>query len=64
MSQKDDKILLEEAQARRTFLKKAAIIGATAPAAALLMSAKPNQAHAAIYDNGQTTTGTFTGSQP
>ena len=44
MSQKDEKILKEEAQARRDFLKTAAAVGAAAPAAALLMSAKPSQA--------------------
>ena len=55
MSQKDDKILLEEAQARRGFLKKAAIIGATAPAAALLMSAKPAVAQSQYGFQGTTT---------
>ncbi len=42
--QPDSKILKEEAQARREFLKKAGAIGATAPAVALLLSAKPTTA--------------------
>ena len=54
MSEKEIKILQEEAQARRDFLKKAGAIGATAPAVALLMSAKP--ARATPVPSGQTTT--------
>ncbi len=42
--QPESKILHEEAQARRDFLKKAGAICATAPAVALLMSAKPARA--------------------
>lgn len=49
MPQNDIKIQAEEAQARRDFLKKAAAIGATAPAVALLLAAKPNQAQAQQY---------------
>ena len=42
--QPESKILQDEAQARREFLKKAGAIGVTAPAVALLMSAKPARA--------------------
>ncbi len=42
--QPESKILEQEAQARREFLKKAGAIGVTAPAVALLMSAKPARA--------------------
>ncbi len=42
--QPDNKILQEEAQARRDFLKRAAAIGVAAPAVALLLSVKPAQA--------------------
>ena len=48
MTEKQTKILAEEAQARREFLKRAGTVGVTAPAVALLMSAKPNRASAAI----------------
>ena len=48
MSEKESKVLQEEAQARRDFLKKAGAIGATAPAVALLLSAKPARAEAMI----------------
>ncbi len=37
-------ILKEEAEARRDFLKKAVAVGVTAPAVALLLSAKPRLA--------------------
>ena len=56
MSQSDEKILKEEAQARRDFLKTAAVIGATAPAAALLMSSKPAQAQAQYASQPRPTT--------
>ena len=49
MSEKETNILEAEAQARRDFLKKVGAIGATAPAVALLMTAKPNRAQAQIY---------------
>ena len=49
MSQNEKNILEEEAQARRDFLKKAAAVGATAPAVALLMSAKPAAAQTRLY---------------
>ena len=49
MSQNEKNILEEEAQARRDFLKKAAAVGATAPAVALLLSAKPASAQERIY---------------
>ncbi len=42
--QPDTKILEEEAQARRDFLKRAAAVGMAAPAVALLLSVKPPQA--------------------
>ena len=42
--QPEKNILQQESQARREFLKKAGAIGATAPAVALLMSAKPTAA--------------------
>ena len=42
--QPESQVLQEEAQARRDFLKKAAAVGVTAPAVALLLSAKPAQA--------------------
>ncbi len=42
--QPDTKILEEEAQARRDFLKRAAAVGMAAPAVALLLSVKPAQA--------------------
>ena len=42
--QPEKNTLREEAQARREFLKRAGAIGATAPAVALLMSAKPTRA--------------------
>ncbi len=42
--QPDTKILQEEAQARRDFLKRAAAVGVAAPAVALLLSVKPAQA--------------------
>ncbi len=42
--QLDTKILEEEAQARRDFLKRAAAVGMAAPAVMLLLSVKP--AHA------------------
>ena len=54
MAGNDEKILKEEAQARRKFLKTAAVVGATAPAAALLMSAKPAHAQAQ-YSGGLST---------
>ncbi len=42
--QPDTKILEEEAQARRDFLKRAAAVGVAAPAVVLLLSVKPAQA--------------------
>ncbi len=42
--QPDTKILQEEAQARRDFLKRAAAVGVAAPAVMLLLSVKPPQA--------------------
>ncbi len=42
--QPDTKILQEEAQARRDFLKRAAAVGVAAPAVMLLLSSKPAQA--------------------
>jgi hypothetical protein len=45
MSQIENEPLTEsKAKARRDFLKKAGTVGMTAPAVALLMSAKPKQA--------------------
>ena len=44
--QPENKVLEQEAQARREFLKRAGAIGATAPAVLLLMSAKPARAGA------------------
>ncbi len=42
--QPDTKILEEEAQARRDFLKRAAAVGMAAPAVVLLLSVKSAQA--------------------
>ncbi len=42
--QPDRKILQQEAQARRDFLKQAAAVGLAAPAVTLLLSAKPAKA--------------------
>ncbi len=42
--QPDTKILEEEAQARRDFLKQAAAVGAAAPVVALLLSSRPARA--------------------
>ncbi len=47
--QPDTKILQEEAQARRDFLKRAAAVGVAAPAVMLLLSAKPDRAQAQGY---------------
>ncbi len=44
--QPDTKILEEEAQARRDFLKRAAAVGVAAPAVMLLLSVKPDRAQA------------------
>ncbi len=44
--QPDTKILEEEAQARRDFLKRAAAVGVAAPAVMLLLSVKPAQVQA------------------
>ncbi len=48
--QPDTKILQEEAQARRDFLKRAAAVGVAAPAVMLLLSATPAQVQAQPYD--------------
>ncbi len=48
--QPDTKILEEEAQARRDFLKRAAAVGVAAPAVALLLSVKPAQVQAQRYN--------------
>ncbi len=42
--QPDRKILQQEAQARRDFLKQAIAVGVAAPAVTLLLSGKPAQA--------------------
>ncbi len=42
--QPNTKIMEEEAQARRVFLKRAAAVGVAAPAVVLLLSVKPAQA--------------------
>ena len=47
--QPDTKILEEEAQARRDFLKRAAAVGVAAPAVMLLLSVKPAQVQAQQY---------------
>ena len=44
--QPDTKIMEEEAQARRDFLKRAAAVGMAAPAVLLLLSVKPDRAQA------------------
>ncbi len=49
--QPDTKILQEEAQARRDFLKRAAAVGMAAPAVALLLSVKPAQVQAQLYND-------------
>ncbi len=43
------KVLEEEAQARRDFLKRAAAVGMAAPAVVLLLSVKPSQVQAQNY---------------
>ena len=48
--QPDTKILEEEAQARRDFLKRAAAVGVAAPAVMLLLSVKPAQAQLNGYE--------------
>ncbi len=48
--QPDTKILQEEAQARRDFLKRAAAVGMAAPAVAVLLSVKPAQAQPNGYE--------------
>ncbi len=50
--QPDTKILQEEAQARRDFLKRAAAVGMAAPAVVLLLSVKPAQAGPTYAING------------
>ena len=47
--QPDTKILQEEAQARRDFLKRAAAVGVAAPAVMLLLSVKPAHALSNFY---------------
>ncbi len=57
----DRKILQQEAQARRDFLKQAVAVGVAAPAVTLLLSAKPAQAQngyqLTIIDGPTSTTG-------
>ena len=48
--QPDTKILQEEAQARRDFLKRAAAVGMAVPAVVLLLSVKPSQAQENGYE--------------
>ena len=55
----DDK---KQSKARREFLKTAGAVGMTAPAVAMLMTAKPKQALAAISGVGATTS--FTTPEP